>query len=182
MDSNYIVAIVAGLSAAGKSTLCQWAQADLKLLHLEADQADGGGIDHHVLQSEWDAFYIRDDAAPLAQALRRRAAASGMAGTLLSLPGTAWLKASHLNAASTAGLRTVIVTGAPEFCLAAFLAREAASGRGLDEAYWHRNNDHIARIYSAPDYSRFLLEAFLPTGVRVPRSRLMHLLHGAVAA
>ena len=81
------IACLIGPSGAGKSTLAARTAADLGLVHLEIDRyPPGDGIDLEGLRQVWDAFWLENDAHPLATTLRARAADANADGVVLSLP------------------------------------------------------------------------------------------------
>jgi len=183
MSANEVrsVALVGGLSGAGKSQLCEWAVEDLNMLHLEVDLPGADGIDEHGLRSEWNAFYGRHEGAALAGTLRDRAARVGRVGVLLSLPSNAILTKAHLAAARAAEIHVVLAAGPLELCLGAYLERERRSGRGLDEQRWHRFNDRTVSTYESTDHAPFLLRTFNRGGKRASRPQVMSRLRKLVA-
>jgi len=148
-----------GPSGVGKSTLAAWAAHDLGILHLEIDRfPDGDGIDLEGLRGEWDAFWMRADARPLAGVLASRAA--GRPGVILSFPSGVVLSSRQPAAATQVGIRIMVLYGTGAECMAAFLERERGSGRGLGVDHWVLNNAQSYAAFSAPDFAPHRVTAF----------------------
>ncbi len=160
------VIFLAGLSGTGKSTLAEWVAAELRFWHLDLDRWDaeaGGAPD---LGAEWAAFWLRLEPAALAAMIRDRARAAGRAGAILSFPSHAIFTRARIDAAASAGIDVVILYGPASRCLEAFLAREAATGRGLGRDHWWRYNAEALARYGQTDYADVRLDAFRPDGSR----------------
>jgi hypothetical protein len=150
-----------GPSGAGKSTLAAWVATDLGYLHLEIDCfPKGDGIDLEGLRVEWDCFWVRGDARPLARVLRVRARAGGRSGVILSFPSNVVLCSQHIAATARAGIRVLVLYGTGAECLEAFLERERASGRGLGVDHWILNNARAYAAFSAPIFAGLRVTAF----------------------
>lgn len=150
-----------GPSGCGKSSLGTWVAEDLAFLHLEIDQwPNGDGIDLASLRPQWDRFLEQGLAGPLAEELRLRAAGGGRAGTVLTFPGRLVLPVPRVEVAMAVGIVVVVLYGTGAECLDAFLAREAATGRGLGIDHWVANNHDIYADFSRPDFAWWRVAAF----------------------
>jgi hypothetical protein len=149
-----------GPSGYGKSSLGAWVAEDLAFLHLEIDQwPNGDGIDLASLRPQWDRF-LDGSAGPLAEELRLRVASIGRAGTVLTFPGRTVLPVPRIAAAIAVGIVVVVLYGTGAECLDAFLAREAATSRGLGVGHWIENNRDIYAELSRPDYAPYRVAVF----------------------
>jgi hypothetical protein len=143
-----------GPSGVGKSTLAEWIRDDLTFLHIEIDRfPDGDGVDLEGLRTEWEAFWSRCDARPIAAAINDRARASGRSGAVLSFPSLVVLSPQHIQAAQHSGIRIIVLYGSGAECLESFLRREEQSGRRLTGEHWVQNNALSYARFSLPDYA-----------------------------
>jgi hypothetical protein len=166
------VIFLLGPSGAGKSTLGRWLAEDLGLLHLEMDRwPEGNGIDLEGLRGEW-TLLCRRQAAPLVEAARRRAAFAGRSGVVLSFPSGVVLGRAVLEAAERAGVCPLVLYGAREECLAAFLERERATGRLFTTDHWVRFNRRPHGTYGGRRLARYRVGVFAG-GVHRPRADLV---------
>ena len=161
MTQNVPILFLLGPSGVGKTTLGQWVSEDLDLLWIEIDRfPDGDGIDLANLRTEWDAFWNVCDAGVIATTLRERVLAKGACGAILTFPSLVVFSAEHLECLEQAGIRVLVLYGAEETCLAAFLQRERESGRNLSKEQWLHNNSHIQKRLGESSYERYRLMAF----------------------
>jgi energy-coupling factor transporter ATP-binding protein EcfA2 len=166
------IVFLLGLSGAGKTTLASWLAEDLGLLHHEIDRPDEDGIDREGFRPEWDAFLGNGEPADLARVIRGRAAAARRHGTVLSFSSELVLDVAAIHAAEAAGIRSFVLHGTREECLAAFLERERATGRGLTRDYWARYNDDSYIQYGRAEFAPYRLGTFAG-GRRRTRSDLV---------
>ena len=158
--------ILGGPSGTGKSSFGKF--LELKgWLYIEVDQFPRDGIANARLRSEWDAFWNQCNANPLARELNKRKEDGGAKGVLLSLPGTAVPSLDHLRAADGVALIRFLY-GHPRYCLKAFLDRERAREKPLDEAHWDANNPGVYCALSRSAYHPYLIQVFREDGQRIP--------------
>ena len=166
------IVFLLGLSGAGKTTLASWLAEDLGMLHLEVDQPDEDGIDLEGLRPEWNEFAGGGQPAGLARVIRGRAAGARRRGAVLSFSSELVLDVAAIAAAEAAGIRTFVLHGTREECLAAFLERERATGRGFTRDYWARYNDASCIQYGRAEFAPYRLGAFVG-GRRRPHADLV---------
>ena len=155
------IVFLLGPSGAGKSTLGRWLAEDCRFHHIEIDRFEGDGIDLVGLRPEWNAFYLNDDATSLASSIRDRVSNVGAAGAVLSFNSMLLLDPRAIQAAERQGIRTIILYGTAADCLQAFLRREEAMQRGLDQVHWLRHNAHAYIAHSRTEYSPNRLRTFV---------------------
>ena len=139
----------------------RWLAEDCGFHHIEIDRFEGDGIDLVGLRREWNAFYLDDDATSLASSIRDRVSNVGAAGAVLSFNSMLLLDPRAIAAAERQGIRTIIVYGPAADCLQAFLRREEAMPRGLDQAHWLRHNAYSYIAHSLTEYSPHRLQTFV---------------------
>lgn len=166
------IALITGPSGAGKTQVCRWMAED-GFLHLDGDLRVGNGINESKIRSEWNQFWERGDPGRLAETMRKRAVEAGASGTLLSLPSTAVFNLERVTVTRSIGLQTILLFGCPENCIRAFLARERTMAEPMDEAHWHRNNDHACEAYRDAGFDAVRLEAFRHDGSRWSRAEMV---------
>lgn len=179
--SNNPLFLLLGPSGAGKSTIGTALAQSTGMLHIELDKWQSDGVDAAGLRIEWDAFYELKRPERIAFELARRAVAGGYKGTVATLPGLVILPVSLMKNAQKAGLSPVILYGSSADCLNAFLRREKTSTRGLDAAYWERNNTHTHVAHSRPEYEPYRVKAFSRGVHRTIKALLADVLSHAVA-
>jgi hypothetical protein len=140
-------------------------------LHLEIDNYTDDGINQHRLRPEWNAFFHNSnpDPGPLIQELRSRCQKARGEGVALSFPSNLikFITAGHL-AACGGEVSFVFLSGAPEYCVNSFLAREAESGRGLSERHWYGNNENLYCALASLWLRGRTIDAFDTGGGRKP--------------
>jgi len=174
------VALVIGLSGAGKTQACEWMVHE-GFLHLDGDVRDQNGIDLLGIRSEWNQFWNGGNPQNLAAVLRERAEEAKAAGALLSLPSTALFTSDRLTSARDVDLRTIMLFGPPADCIRAFLKREQKMRKPMSEADWHSNNDHVYDRYVDPVFDIVRLNAFKPDHSRWSREELVNILKARLA-
>lgn len=162
--------ILAGLSGVGKTTLCE-SLAGQGWAWLEADQPGKDATIELGIKEPWESFWHSHCAGPLAEVLSRRAEAAPARLAVLSLPSGATPTLEHVRAAGDL-LRIVCLDASPEHCLASFLARENATGRGFDAEYWRCNNSQLSGRIDALRDAGCVIDAFNPDGSRVAAEAL----------
>lgn len=150
-------------------------------MHYEIDLSGLDGIDSNGLRREWDEFYGRHERTGFSALLRERAAGADKRGIVLSFPSNAVFDGEHLAAARRAGIEILIVFGAADLCLEAFLNRERASGRGFDAARWHRFNDRANALYARSEYGPHKVAAFRGDGSRYGRREIVSLVRSRLS-
>jgi 8-oxo-dGTP pyrophosphatase MutT (NUDIX family) len=151
-----------GPSGAGKTSLGQYLAREHGWLHLEIDAyPSGDGIDMHGLRREWDAYLLDRNPAPLIQTLYRRCEAAGKGRVVLSFPCNLLphLTPEHVEALS-GKVALAVLAGEPAYCKAAFMRREAQSGRTLSEAHWHHYNDGLFGYLDKPYIAPYTIRVF----------------------
>jgi adenylate kinase family enzyme len=150
-----------GPSGSGKTRLGGWLAEDLQMLHLEIDRWPGGdGIDLEGLRTEWNAFLGAGQATSLATAIRGRTRQAGAHAAVLSFPSSLVLAGTSIRAAEEHGIQSLVLYGSAAECLRAFLARERATGRRLDQDHWMQNNAGPYIAYSQEEFAPYRLDAF----------------------
>lgn len=168
-ENRQPIVFLLGPSGSGKTTLGRWLAEDLRFLHLEIDRwPEGDGIDLAGLRAEWDAFLGSGQADNLAAAIRDRVSEAGRRGAVLSFSSMLLLDPDLIRAAERHGIRAFVLYGTAADCMQAFLNREQATGRGLDQEHWRRNNTHTYIAYSGTEFAPDRLEAF---SSGIPRGR-----------
>ncbi|MEO6847880.1 MAG: hypothetical protein ABI254_11515 [Chthoniobacterales bacterium] len=166
--------VLGGPSGVGKSYFCKYLQEN-GWLHLEADQEEGNGIDKLGLRGKWDQFFEERKPEALAAELMRRQAEGKYSSVVLSLPSPA-TPDSFLIEKSIQQLKIRFLWGREEFCILDFLMREKRTGRNLDAAHWHNNNDSVMQKLSKPSYIAYLLNVYNADGQRKPLEDVLAML------
>jgi len=141
------IVFLLGPSGVGKSTLGAWVGDDLEFLHLEIDRwPEQDGIDYYGLRLAWNAFLSDGEATQLAGLIREFTSANQRRGAILSFPSRLTLEPRQIESAAAAGIATVVLFATKKECLASFLEREKASGRGFTSEHFDMNNASFERI------------------------------------
>ncbi len=134
--------ILLGLSGVGKTHVGKaladqnWLQGDL----------DTWGVDQNPeaeLGVRAEQFRQSGVFQPLADSMTGRTVDGGKAGFVLGFGSGFTLPRESIEVANDS-LRVRYLTGSPEHCIAAFLAREHETGRGLPREWWIANNLPVA--------------------------------------
>jgi len=161
------IVLIVGPSGVGKSFLGRAIAKDLDFLDIEIDQWPlGDGIDLEGLRKEWDSFCRMGQADALTTKIRDRVRAAGKRGAALSLPGSLVPSAEMIRGAESEAATFVVLYGTAAECLSAFLEREQATGRGLDEDHWIGNNQSSYIALSRELLGPYRLLAFVGGGRR----------------
>jgi adenylate kinase family enzyme len=160
---------VFGLSGAGKSHFCEQLRARRNWVHLDIDHYRADAIDFHHLRSEWNAFYhnSHSNPKPLIKELRQRCQQAAADGIVLSFPSNLikYIKAEHIKACGSE-VKFIFFSGAPEFCIKAFLAREVESGRRLNKGHWYDNNETLYCALASIHLRQRTIDTFTGDGER----------------
>lgn len=158
--SNPIVFLL-GPSGAGKTTLAGWIAEDMGFSHIEIDRfPEGDGIDLAGLRPEWDTFCNVGDSVALAAAIRSRVEQVRAAGAVLSFPSTLVLPIPLMDAAAVTGIRSLILFGPEDRCLASLLTRPDTLSRRLDRCHGRVNNLRSHAVWASSDFGPYRMEAF----------------------
>ena len=166
------IILLLGPSGSGKTTLGSWLAEDLGMLHLELDRPEADGIDLEGLRPEWDALIDTGQPADLASVIRGRAARAGRQGAVLTFTSLMILNVAVIHAAEQTGIRSLVLYGTREECLAAFLRREQATARGLTREYWEEHNDASLIQFSRAEFAPHRVSTFVK-GERRTRADLV---------
>ncbi|HEX4985012.1 MAG TPA: hypothetical protein VFV71_02955 [Burkholderiales bacterium] len=157
--------LLLGPSGAGKTTLAGELAAR-GWLHYDLDQWQVDGLEQAGLRAQWAAFSSMRNPAPLAEELARRLAGTPRPAAVLSFPSRVVFGRRLVERACSEGFSVAILFGAPARCLDAFRLREAGTGRNLDVRHWQANNADAFRVYGAPGYEPWRVNAFHDGGHR----------------
>ena len=181
MDSSKSIIFLLGPSGAGKSHVGQFAGARPGWDFLEIDMWPLDGIKQHKLRYEWDRYLKLKDPGPLVAELEKRIGNRKGEGIVLSFPSVVLRTAEEIEAVASS-IRIRYLSGAPEHCFAAFLQREQASTRGLDESHWRATNSErqvspggplLFDFLSDPRMRPYVIQAFNPDGTHRNQEALL---------
>lgn len=154
-----------GPSGSGKTFFAEYLDHEHDWLHLPVDCLEADGIDIHGLKKEWDKYFLNLDPKPLTNVLHKRGMDAGKKHIVISFAGNLieCLMPEHM-AVLSGLILPMILSGEAKLCKAAFLRREAKTGRNLSQQHWHQNNDRLFKNLKAPHIAPYTVEVFRPDG------------------
>lgn len=167
------IIFILGLSGTGKSKLGEWVGADLSFLHIEQDSVDGNGIDIWEIRNEWEEFLVKREPQRLLSSLRTLGEQANKKGAILTFSSMVRPSIEEMRYFDASGITTRILYGSDEDCLHSYLQREKETGRGYDEARWHKYNADTSTKFSEPEYKPYKLLGF-DSGKHISRTQLIN--------